>query len=107
MEQQNSRFFGGPRYADSSWLRVSILAGAGIGFALGLIRCVLTVRENLQGPASGWGATLFLAAIVGGATVLITLFGGAIGFLFGVAAQTGRDWWRAGRKSPHLQQGSS
>jgi len=90
---------GGQRHLAHSFQRSSMLVGAVVGLAFGLIRCVLTVTENLQGPASGLGPMLFLSVLMGGVSVLITLFGGFVGFIFGATVQTGREWWCANKRS--------
>jgi hypothetical protein len=80
-------------------LRIPMLLGAALGLALGLTRFILTLRENLQAPPSGLNATLFLAAMVGGAAVLIVLFSAAVGFFIGVLLEVSLGWWHTRRMS--------
>lgn len=85
-------------HAERSLLRIPILVCAALGLVLGLTRFVLAIRENLQSPPSSLGATLFLAVMVGGVTLLILLFSAAVGFFIGVLLQAGYRWWCTRRR---------
>ena len=82
-------------------VHTSIWACAVLGLVFGLTRCILMVRENLQSSASNLGATLFLATMIGGVALLITLFAAAVGFVIGMLLQTGYDWWRSRKGLPN------
>ena len=60
-----------------------------LGLALGLTHFILAIRENLQAPPFSLNASLFLAAIVGGAAVLIVLFSAAVGSFIGLFLEAG------------------
>ena len=84
---------------------IPILLGVTLGLALnGLTRASLsrTLRENLAAPPSGLNATLLLAAMVGGAAVLIVLFSAAVGFVVGVLLEAGYGWWCTRKTSRSL-----
>jgi len=86
-------------HAEHPLLRIPILLGTALGLALGLTRFILAIRENLQAPPSGLNASLFLAAIVGGAAVLIVLFSAAVGSFIGLLLEAGYGRWRTRARS--------
>jgi hypothetical protein len=53
--------------------------------------------ENLGNRIAG--ATLFLAAMVGGVAVLIVLFCAAVGFFIGLFLEAGYGWWSTRKRS--------
>jgi len=82
----------GLRHVEHPLLRIPILLSVALGVALGMTRLVIAVRENLQSSPSSLGAILFLAAIVGGAALVIVLFSAAVGFFIGLVLEAGYGW---------------
>jgi hypothetical protein len=83
--------------------RIPMLVGAALGLGWGLTRFILAVRENLQAQPVSLTATLFLAAMIGGAALLILLFSVAVGFVIGLLLEAGYAWWRSRTKRQFSQ----
>jgi len=92
----------GLRHVEHPLLRIPILLATALGLALGLTRFILAIGENLQAQPSSLNATLFLAAMVGGAAVPIVLFSAAVGFFIGVLLEAGYVWWCTRKRSSVL-----
>ncbi|HVN03510.1 MAG TPA: hypothetical protein VMT86_03775 [Bryobacteraceae bacterium] len=76
-------------------MSIPVLLSITIGLAFGVTRCILVVKDNLQGPASSLSAVAFLIAVFAAVVVLIVLASAAIGFLIGLVLQAGYGSWRS------------
>jgi len=75
-------------------MTIPILLCTTVGLAFGLTSSIFAVRDNLQGPASGLTAAVFLIAIFGGVAFLMALASAAVGFLIGLVLQVCYGSWR-------------
>lgn len=86
-------------------LRIPVVLALICGLALGVMRFVVVLREDLQQSPSDWQAVLFLAIFLAAVAALIAIASMAVGFVVGLTLQAGYGVCRTRRKRIPLSQG--